>query len=357
MVAAPFLFSVVQFESQARQLIQKKKNYPILLFFAIYFLLIALRGISVGYDTQVYQKIFDNMAWTNWGSLFSPERDEKLFYILNKLVHVCSLDFQVLLAIVAFLTVFPLAKLYYEESDNSMVSIALFMIIPVFEMNFSGIRQGIAVSLGVFVFYAVKKRKPIRFLVLTLVAMSFHTSAFILLLMYPLYHARFRSIHLPLLVPIGVLIYLFNENIYRLILPVLGEEYANQYEQVTETGAYTMIILFILFLAYAFIAPSKELMDETTLGMRNFLILVLFIQLFAPISTIVMRMNYYYLIFVPLLIPRITARWKSVDPFITKVVNIVMIVFFIGYFFFNMNVGTRLGIYPYTPFWEQVLPQ
>lgn len=352
MIALPFLMSVVQFESQARQLITKKKNYPILVFFAVYFLLLALRHAQIGSDTVRYLEVYEQITVTGWLDLTNVRESEFAYTLLNKLVSFVFDNKQVFLAVAAAITVIPLAKLYYEESENSMVSIALFLVYPVFMMNFSGIRQGLAISMGALAYFAVKKKKPIRFILVVLLAMSFHQSAFILLLMYPLYHMRMRPVHLPILIPIYALIFLFNDRVYRFVLPLLGDKYADRYDELGETGAYTMIILMVLFFLYAFIVPSKDQMDPVTWGFRNFLVLALVIQLFAPISPIAMRLNYYYIIFIPLLIPRITTRWKSVDPFITKVVNIVMIVFFIGYYILFTTKANSLNIYPYIPFWQ-----
>jgi hypothetical protein len=64
-----------------------------------------------------------------------------------------------------------------------------------------------------------------------------------------------------------------------------------------------------------------------------------------------MRLNYYYILFIPVLIPRITSRFKWVSPFIRDVINIVMIVFFVGYYFISAASTDSLGIYPYVPFW------
>jgi hypothetical protein len=112
-----------------------------------------------------------------------------------------------------------------------------------------------------------------------------------------------------------------------------------------------VIILMVLFLLYAFIAPDENLMDRDTVALRNIMVLVTVLQMFVPLDRLAMRLNYYYLIFVPLLIPRVTNRFKVADKFITNVINIVMIVFFIGYFFLVNVSADNLGIFPYRFFW------
>ena len=352
MVALPFLMHAVQFESQAREMINKKKNYPILIFFGIYFLLMALRHISVGADTIAYETVFSNISNTAWADLPNYKSSEVGYTILNKLVSSLGGNYQVFLAVASALVAFPLAKLYYDFSENSMVSIALFLVLPVFIMNFSGLRQSLAMSMGVLAFYATKNKKLIWFILCVVVAIAFHQSAFVLILLYPLYHIRLRPVHMFALLPGYVFAFFFREQIFLDLLPIMGEKYAERYSEVTDTGATTMLILFSIFLLYSFAVPNEEEVDDVTNGLRNMLVLAVFIQMFSTISVITMRMNYYFLVFLPVLIPRITNRWTSVERFIRNAVNIGMIVFFVLYYFIKAYSVDSMNIYPYIPFWS-----
>lgn len=351
LVAVPFLMSVVQFESHARRMTQKKKNWPILLFFAIYAFLLACRDITVGLDTTQYSVLFERSAVTTWETIFSTIHQEGGYMVLNKVITSLQGDFRVFLIVVAVITAIPLAKLYFDESDNSMVSIALFLVLPVYLMNFSGIRQGLAISMGVWAFYMVKKKRLIPFILIVLLAMSFHTSAFILFPMYPAYHMRFRKVHIFLFAPIYLLVFLFNEQIFRFVVPLLGSGYSELLGDLTNTGAYTMLILFGVFLVYSFLAPAEEEVDDETRGLRNLLLIAFALQMFAPLNRLAMRLNYYYIVYIPVLMPRVTSRFKWVSPFLRDVINIVMIAFFIGYYFITALNTDAMGIYPYTPFW------
>lgn len=352
MVLLPFLFSIVQFESQARQMISKKKNWPLLIFFTLYFLLLALRAVEIGADTFRYVEIYELVNVTDWADLANVRGSEMGYSILTKICSVIWDDPQFFLAVVALVTTVPIMILYFQESENSMVSMVLFITFPVFMMNFSGLRQGVAISIGVLAYYMTKKKRLIPFILAVLLAMSFHVSAFILFLMYPLYHLRFRKAHMVLVLPLYLTVYLLNDQIFRLVVPLLGGDYAEHVDRMTDTGAYTMIILIALFLLYSFIAPEEKEMDETSLGLRNLILCALALQLFVPLNQVAMRLNYYYILFVPLLIPRITNRFERVSPFIRNVINIVMVAFFGVYFFIKAANTDSLNIYPYIFFWQ-----
>jgi hypothetical protein len=184
-----------------------------------------------------------------------------------------------------------------------------------FVMMFSGIRQMLAVSIGFAAYEFTRKKKLIPFILSVLFALTFHTSAFMIAFMYPLYHAKITKKWLYAVVPVMGIIFVFNKQVFS-VLGLILERYTSYDASIVETGAYTMLILFSAFAAFAFLVPEESLLDEETIGLRNFLLLSIVIQMFAPLHPIAMRMNYYYIIFIPLLLPKIiehrSERWKQV---------------------------------------------
>jgi hypothetical protein len=101
------------------------------------------------------------------------------------------------------------------------------------------------------------------------------------------------------------------------------------------------------------VQKAKMLVGEQ-LSQRHFLLLVLVLQMFAPLHELAMRMNYYYIIFIPLLIPKIVAcrskRWNQV----AIAARHIMVIFFALYFFYSASRGGALHVFPYHFFWENV---
>lgn len=354
LVASPFVAVLLQNLFKNKYNIKSdKNNVAIPVFFTIYFLLVALRNLNVGSDTYNYAHWFSVVGEMSWIQVFKNFFNSDIgYYVLNKLVSVVTDEVQILFMIVAFISIYPLGKLYYKESQNSLLSIALFLIFPVFIMNFTGLRQGIAIGLGVYAYYAAKEKNLKKFIFTVISASLFHNSALILFLLYPFYNMKFSKKHILLLAPIITFVYLFNERIYLVLLPIFGERYEERYGEIGETGAYSILILFILFTIYAFVVPNESLMDETTKGLRNIMILSLTLQMFVPVNTIAMRMNYYFIIFVPLLIPRITSRWIKARKEYRWLINIAMCVYFIAHYLDKAHSVDSLNIYPYMFFWE-----
>jgi hypothetical protein len=174
-----------------------------------------------------------------------------------------------------------------------------------------------------------------------------------LVFMYPLYHARITKKWLYVVVPILALCFVFNRQIFGSLSLIL-EQYTEYDTEITSTGAYTMLILFGAFVVFSFLIPDENKMDAELIGLRNFLLMAFALQMFAPLHTLAMRMGYYYMIFIPLLLPKIIAcrsrRWNQV----AILGRHVMVAFFLLYFFATASGGGGLHVFPYHFFWERL---
>lgn len=349
LIGIPLIFSMLVINNKQDK---KAKTLVMASFFLVYFLLLSLRAPTVGVDLENYLPNFEKLTATPWEFLFVDVEEEHGYIFLNKLIGSIWADNQFFLTCIAFISIVPLGILYCRESEKPLISIALFLVSDIFVMLFSGLRQGVAIAMVAPAYYFTKNKKPIWFILTVLFAMLFHTSAFIIALLYPVYHVNITKEKLFFVVPVILLVFVFNEQIFSFVIRFMGEKYEDRYSNIEETNAFTMIIMFSVFTVYAYITPQKEKMDKDTIGLRNILLLTLCLQMFAPINTIAMRMNYYFIVFLPLLIPKIGARCHSKDRDIIKLLEFLLVVFFIVYFIWKGYTGTDiLGVFPYTPFW------
>lgn len=330
----------------------ERKNKIALAFFFIFLtLLIMLRHDSVGNDTRNYMQIFRQYSRVDWNELWREDRESGYVYI-TKLISVFSRDPQFYLAAAAILVSAMIYPTYKRLCIDTALTIALFCILSTFVMMFSGIRQMIAIGIGFIAYESARQKKLILFILSVLVAMSIHTSAFMLAFMYPLYHARITKKWLYAVVPILALCFVFNRQIFGALSLVL-EQYTEYDTEITSTGAYTMLILFGIFTVFSFLIPDENKMDAELIGLRNFLLIAFALQMFAPLHTLAMRMGYYYMIFIPVLLPKIveyrSRRWNQV----AILSRHVMVVFFLLYFFVTAP-GGGLNVFPYHFFWERV---
>jgi hypothetical protein len=85
--------------------------------------------------------------------------------------------------------------------------------------------------------------------------------------------------------------------------------------------------------------------------------MALMLQCFAPVHVLAMRLNYYFIIFIPVLIPKILKYHKRSLKKLTIASQVVMIGFFVLYYLINTYESCKTGIsdlntYPYIPFWK-----
>ena len=335
---------------------EKKNQRSMFCFFALMTILVALRHESVGTDTKNYIYFFEKFSKLSWEQL-GKESVEWGFTYFNKFVSLFSKEPQVFLAVTAIVTIAMIYPTYKRLCLDPSLTIVLYVTMSTFVMMFSGIRQMLAIGIGMLAYECTRRKKLIPFILCVIFAVMFHTSAFILVFMYPLYYARITKKWLIVVVPVLAIVFLFNRQIFT-IMGFLLERFTEYNTKISQTGAFTMLILFVAFAVFAFLIPEDDSLDTEAIGLRNFLLLSVVLQMFAPLHTIAMRMNYYYIIFIPLLLPKIieakSSRWDQV----AKLSRHVMVVFFLLYFFFNAYTGAQtdggaLNTYPYIPFWAE----
>ncbi|MBR4099793.1 MAG: EpsG family protein [Clostridia bacterium] len=329
---------------------KKKANGEVIAFFLIFFFLLVLRDFIVGTDLVGYIYHFKRTTYLSWNKIFNMEDIEIGYWVLMKIVSFISDDFRALLIVIALICCIPTAYFYYKESDNGVISILLYLTATsIFPMAFSGLRQTVAIVFAIPAFYFVKNKKLILFVLTVFIASLFHKSAWIMLLLYPVYYFKLRTKHLSSVVaPLTALVFLFRNSIFDFLLKFVGEDYQDKYGSATETGAYTMIILIALFVVFSFVAIDEDNIDEETNGLRGILVLTLMLQIFASLNHVAMRFNYYFLLFLPITVTRALSKSNKLDKEIINVVKIVFVVFFTAYFFYDAYTGAdTLSIYPY----------
>ena len=330
---------------------EKKNRRAMLWFFLLFTVFVMLRHESVGNDTTNYIMYFNTFKRMSWEDVAKYSLEIGFSYF-NKIVSVFTDSPQVFLAVTAIVSTAMIYHTYKRLCLDPSLSIVLFGLMSTFVMMFSGIRQMLAISIGFIAYEYTRNKKLVPFIIAVIIAISFHTSAFMLVFMYPLYHTRITKKWLFAVIPILIIVFVFNKTIFA-YLSIIVEKYSRFEGELSSTGAYTMLILFTIFAIFAFLIPDDELLDDETIGLRNFLLLSLVVQMFAPIHTLAMRLGYYYIIFIPLLLPKIiecrSERWKQV----AVVGRHIMVIFFLVYFFISAR-GGALNVFPYHFFWEKV---
>ena len=353
MVGVPAILSLLFIWAKVET---KKANQIVIdAFFAIWLILLLFRSESIGVDLPVYKMHFRNYAFFTWKEIFNGILEgefEAGFVVISKLLSYITNDFRWMIIVCACISVIPVWILYRNEGKLGFFAIAMFINIAPFAMYFSGLRQAMAMAFVIPCYYFCRDKKLLKYLLMIFFAFLFHRSAMILIFLYPIYHLRLKKqYHLLYLIPIIGGIYVFRTPLFRFLINFVGD-YADEYgDGIQETGAFAVTLLLTALLVYAFIIADPEIIDYDTIGLRNVMILSAVLQVFSGVHSIAMRMNYYYLLLIPIAMVKIVQNGNKKYRDIIYLSLICMTLFFtIYYFYFIYTDLDILNIYPYESF-------
>lgn len=332
---------------------EKKRNRILCwAFFAVIFLLLALRHESMGVDLgngrdNGYLRSFEKLSKLPWRSVLHNSflNYEVGFRIYCKLIGVLSgADHQVFLAVTALVSLLPIAVVYDKLSRSPAFSYVIYLGLPVFLLQFSGLRQDIAIGLCALSLLCVEEKKPVRFLLLVAVATLFHKSAFVFLIAYPLYHIRLNHklkivslLLLPLIFVLRTPLFLFFSVLFK---PNAVPD---------DNGALTLFLVLCAVYFFCFVFSDES---EEQSGLLNIFFVACACQAFGGVYTGALRVGYYFMLVLPLLLPKVIAGMSA--PQDRKVCTYLISLAFVAFSLYSIANSTWAEANPYYWFWEQI---
>ena len=213
-----------------------------------------MRDISIGADTRNYYNAFSIIReFVPWSTL-SYGGWEKGYVFLNKLIGNFFPDGRALLIILSIAILVPFFKWIYEESTFPMMALLIFVSMGFWISATSIYRQWCAMAILTFSYKFVEKKKLVPFLVLVGIAMLFHRSAAIFLIVYFMYLIKIQVNTLFLVTMFAsIMIYALRQNIYTFLnnftrIPIAA---------TTRGGVALLITLWGVFLIAFFTSKSR----------------------------------------------------------------------------------------------------
>lgn len=363
MIFIPLLFQVTLQITNTRLKIGRTEKYitwdtiALPTFFLVYLLLLTLRSETLGRDLPNYKYIFNYWGRSSLQNVVSQPQ-EILFHLYCWFVYnYVSSSFQVFLAVTALLTVVPIMCVYNGDKKQGYLKIAVFVNMSTFIMTFSGIRQSLAFAAGILAYRFLVNKKKLRFLLLALIATFIHHSGFMVLFFYPLYSYHFKKKDLIWLVPAAAMIIVFNRQIFNLLSILMGS-ISDDYGVVAgSTGAYSSFVLFLMFTILCYVIVDEKKADEEVIFLRNIMTFSTVLQSFAALNTLAMRMNYYFIILIPVALGKCIGCTRKKYEQVSIAAELVISVYFTLIFVINTYRSAVTGIsaldtVPYIPFWK-----
>lgn len=316
--------------------------------------LLALRHETMGVDLMHdnnysgYLYSYDKlgaMSWIEVLKLDSYVNYERGFIIFNKLIHFLSGGSrQIFLAVCAVFSILPIALVFDQKSSSPALSFIIYMALPVFLLAFSGLRQSIAIAISLYSLIMIQKKKPLFFVLLILLATTFHRTAWVFLIAYPAYHLRLNfsvRVFSAFLAPV---FYIFRYPLFKIFSSLLKND-----ATIDNNNAITLLLVFfaIYFFCIFFMDDSEE-----QNGYLNLFFLAILCQTFSGLYSTAIRIGYYFMMLLPLLLPlTISGMKKKNDRVLTTA---TVLVCFVVFTLFCLSKDSFAETNPYYFFWEQI---
>lgn len=294
-----------------------------------------LRSFNVGVDLQTYQYYFNNQIDLS----FFPIQSEVLYSLLNNFISSLGLSFRFFLFIVSIIVIVPVTYSSYKYSKMPFLSVFVFVTIGFFGFSLSGLAQAIAIGITLLSIIFVKSRKPLYFVFLIIIAGLFHKSAFLGIFIYPIFYWKISKTIVPFVLFGIVLTYLLRKPIFDFLYVFYDSSYTP-----TDTNSYGFLF-FLLILWIGSMIWFKNIRGTDTAGFTNLLLVAVYIQIFATYHPFVMRLGYYYYVYLIFLIPEFLSTFRRKNT--RTLIEIIFIITFGAYFVLNL-LENVMRIYPFT---------
>lgn len=333
--------------------IETKRKGLCMVAFVLLFLMLALRHESMGVDLRYrsdtgYLGSFDVIKNYSWKGIFTKERlnYEHGYIVFNKLISVFSRDRRILLVVCAFISIFPPMLLIRKKSNEPYLSIIILIALPVFLMFYSGLRQSIAIGITIFASFFIEKKQPIPFILLVALAWTFHASAILFFVAYPMYYWKQNGkwkLALILSIP---LLYLVRRPVFLLLSKILEDDV-----KVIDTGAFTLFIVFYMVYIMMLIMNNRKNIQNT--GYVNLFYIACFCQVFGGLHNLAMRAGYYFMPYLVIALPNLTLEMDDNNStgHTKTLFYIGVLMAFLLYGLYAIRHSTWARAYPYYFFW------
>ena len=320
--------------------INTRRNLCIFLWLGL-FLLMACRAESVGTDLIRY---IEQYSYIHNIKAFQT-RTEPGFVIFEKILSFFGVGNHGYIVTVSFIISASFGWFFYKYANKYAKAMALSFFlhftIGLFVFTLTGIRQSLAISISLFALHFALQRKLIVYLLLVLLAISFHRSALVFAPVYILVNIKIRSYKTIAMLIAAIIVLIFvRQQVFSILGSLSIDSYSDKYQGYLEgdnkSKLSILLVIFKILLPFSVILFwrfQKRKIREVTRAEKAFLILALVGAGFTVLSlnlSIINRFSYYFFSYAILLFVNALKDFKSkeVKDILTFIIIIACVLFF-----------------------------
>lgn len=333
------------------QIYQKQLNvsFIYIIMLLVPTLLVGLR-YGIGQDFENYTRIIDTYSHINGLSLDMAKSMsyEVGFYYLCKVVFWIGGSTQVVFFVTALASFILLFKVVIDRSkglDSELLVLITMVLFLAPSMNI--IKQVLACGIVFNALKYVEKREFLKYIVLVVIASTFHISAIIFL---PLYFLNIESGVMGKFKERIVFVFIasvpfFFERIFTVFVGIEGFSGYAIYSNLFSTEVNWKVIIYYLPIYIPILFSWKKLVNYDK--NNRFYLIILVLEIVSKILGFYMhwsmRLMYYFIISEIILVPRVVSLSKRYQ----LLLKLYFVFFYLLYFYFTFFVWKNDGIVPY----------
>ena len=304
-------------------------------------LIMGLRGRKSGsLDTNMYCKFFSDVARNNNLRSYLAKQIEGEIFLFSEvgfslfmwLLSRITVEPQALIFTTSAFIVYSTMRFIYKNSDDVFLAVILFLCLGLFTFNMNGMRQAMAMSICLWAYEFAKNKKPVKFLLLVLVATLFHKTAIVFLLVYFIKYLKFNTKSMLFLITLFIIIAVLNPVIVKYFDDIYDKSYS---ESESRTGGGIIQLAIYLGTVLLAIVARKSLSDDAGKDCFYLLLLALYFFILRYIGTqIFERISYYFAYFLILMLPKTIKHAERKEK---PVLMFLSIFLSIGLFIYRVN--------------------
>lgn len=328
-----------------------KKNTARFVFISmlLLFMIFAFRSEKLGGDLERYFRAYEKYSVYSWDGIrkifFAEDIKDPTYYFTGWLVSRIFENPQWWLGCIASLFSISTGILIYKESKIPVLSVIMLIALGYLSFCYQGLRQAVAISIILFSYYFLEKRKLVPFIVMVLLASLYHQTALVFLIVYPFSTMKLGKYHIITAIAAFAIFYLFRNQLLVLMNDVLEDQRYQGYtsgnaKQLTISGFIIQASIFCYNL-YSYKKIIKN--NKNSLVLYNLVFVGLMFQLYASFIAEMFRISIYFSIFNIILVPLVTSEQSDYKN--KQIITMILITILLIYTF-------KDGLSVYKFFWQ-----
>lgn len=328
---------------------RKKKNFTLCLIVGIQLIFAAaLRSVNVGGDLGNYISAYKYIGDSPWNELFS-KRLEPGYLLLNKILSFFSTHERLLLVVTSVVVVVGFIIYIYRNSKIRWLGLFLFLGLGFYTTSLSMLRQFLAIVVILWSIRYVEKRAFVKFLSTVSIAILFHYTAIVFLILYPI--SKFK-ITWRYFWGAMFLAFFFSQFLGKFFLLSVIEKYYDLYEGAMTGGTgYNMLLLLVVITCGGLFVWKSSRQENRQMDIYSHMMIIAcclqFMSLhFGLFARVILYFSVSQLVFIPNVLSCI------VNKELRFLSTLILLVLVICYFIVFILGRDMCGILPYRFMWE-----